>query len=347
MVGSRAWWLLAAGAAAAGLFLLLRRSKKQRLLDYLKRLPDRQDKRVVSGQFMGGGGIWGSPAPEVHSLTGKWLAMIGSRYWEAGKTSIPGFINWQGPNAHLIDHWNHGGLVTETMNVGAPGFARNGGSHHNRVDFAVLRDRSSAIYADFKDMLRITADGLQELKDAGVVVLLRPYQEMQYDWAWWGNNSRDDFVWLWRETYDYFVRERRLDNLLWWYNPGQESTQIMNRDWLFYYPGDDVVDIVGFTLYNAFDTGTLGRQVTAYNQLLTTGKPFGLGEVGPFTGSTQNPPAFYSFDCQKYTLRIREFFPRTVLVQVWEDMWGLHRQLNPQGFMDDPWVIDRDELPKL
>ena len=67
------------------------------------------------------------------------------------------------------------------------------------------------------------AAGLEELKEAGVVVIWRPFHEMNGDWFWWGAKPPAEFVKVWRHMFDYFTNTKQLDNLLWAYGPNHRE----------------------------------------------------------------------------------------------------------------------------
>ena len=67
--------------------------------------------------------------------------------------------------------------------------------------------------------LDILAAGLGELQDAGVVVLWRPFHEVNGDWFWWGGKKPETFIRVWRHMFDYFTKTKKLNNLLWVYGP--------------------------------------------------------------------------------------------------------------------------------
>jgi mannan endo-1,4-beta-mannosidase len=75
------------------------------------------------------------------------------------------------------------------------------------------------------DDLKRAADQLQKLKDAGVPVLWRPLHEADLRCFWWGRYGPEPYKKLWGMMYDYMVRERGLNNLIWVWN-GQ------NKNWL-------------------------------------------------------------------------------------------------------------------
>ncbi len=87
-----------------------------------------------------------------------------------------------------------------------------------------------------------TADGTK------VPILFRPWHEHTGNWFWWGQNYATDQQYkdLWMMTYDR-LNENGVNNLLYAYSPGTEpkdTTQYLAR-----YPGDDVIDLIGFDAY--------------------------------------------------------------------------------------------------
>jgi mannan endo-1,4-beta-mannosidase len=118
---------------------------------------------------------------------------------------------------------------------------------------------------------------LQRFEDDDVIVLWRPFHESTGDWFWWSTATPAEYEALWRELYDYLVEERQLDNLLWVYAPAATTSDLI-RDPLFYWPGDDRVDIVGVSFYGE-DPENLEEY--GLRELRTTGKPVAATELGP------------------------------------------------------------------
>ena len=100
-------------------------------------------------------------------------------------------------------------------------------------------------FADFASTIR---DDEGEL----IPLLFRPYHELIGSWFWWGRDlcTADEYKQLWRMTHNYLTQEKGLHNLLYVY-----STSNFNDAPLFLerYPGDDVVDILGFDIYQYGD----------------------------------------------------------------------------------------------
>ncbi len=95
--------------------------------------------------------------------------------------------------------------------------------------------------------IEIIATELKKLKDADVPVLWRPLHEAEGAWFWWGAEGPEACKALYRLLYDKLTNEYGLNNLIWEWTG---STSPAASEW---YPGDDVVDIVGYDKYNAAD----------------------------------------------------------------------------------------------
>ena len=95
--------------------------------------------------------------------------------------------------------------------------------------------------------IELIAGELKKLKDADVPVLWRPLHEAEGGWFWWGAEGAEPCKKLYRLLYDQLTNVYGLDNLIWIWTG---STSPAAADW---YPGDDVVDIVGYDKYNCAD----------------------------------------------------------------------------------------------
>ena len=93
----------------------------------------------------------------------------------------------------------------------------------------------------------LIAQELLKLKEADVPILWRPLHEAEGGWFWWGAEGAEPCKKLYRLLYDKLTNEYKLDNLIWVWTSSAYST---SYDW---YPGDDVVDIIGCDKYNAAD----------------------------------------------------------------------------------------------
>lgn len=103
-----------------------------------------------------------------------------------------------------------------------------------------LSDPNSEDYRLILSDIDTIAVELKKLQKAEIPVLWRPLHEAEGTWFWWGAKGAEPFKQLWRLLYRRLTETHQLHNLIWVYTSGGK------QDW---YPGDDVVDIVGTDAY--------------------------------------------------------------------------------------------------
>jgi mannan endo-1,4-beta-mannosidase len=192
------------------------------------------------------------------------------------------------------------------------------------------------VQAEWRRKLDRIAAALAELRDAGVVVLWRPMQEMNGFWFWWGDDPTG-YRKLYVDMFEYFTREKGLDNLLWVYSPSTEIPSARS------YPGDEYVDVVAPTAYN--DALTV-KNYELFAALGSPLKPFGLAEYG---AKLDGPlAAAGTLDTLNIIRRIRNDYPRAAYWVSWhsypESHWSIISNLNYLALMNDPDVITLDKL---
>jgi hypothetical protein len=143
-----------------------------------------------------------------------------------------------------IDWWEQGGIPTIMWHWGAPTVGEGYEASKGTIDVeAALTPGTAEHEAMMEDLDRI-ASYLEELKQANVPILWRPFHELNGGWFWWSKDGPEAFKELWRYMFDYFVNERDLNNLIWvlcYSSHGDE-------DW---HPGEEYVDIAGADTYEA------------------------------------------------------------------------------------------------
>jgi mannan endo-1,4-beta-mannosidase len=119
---------------------------------------------------------------------------------------------------------------------------------------------------------------LQQLQDAHVPVLWRPYHEMNGNWFWWGGRTGEySTIALYRQLFDRLVNHHHLNNLIWVWSvdrPGENAKHHAE-----FFPGIEYVDILALDVYGSDFAQTYYDSLVA----LAQGKPVALDEVG-------NPP---------------------------------------------------------
>jgi mannan endo-1,4-beta-mannosidase len=313
-----------------------------RLLGYLLELPERKNKKVISGQNCCHGneiiGCYEAYVEALHAATGKWPGMIGVDY-EYTNRFTPAQLSEC--NQYLIDYWHEGGLITINWAPHNP-WTDGGTRDLTVVEIRDLYDPDSEIYDKWHRELDRIAGGLEELQQAGVVVLWRPMQEMNGNWFWWGSGSSPDdpqhFRKVYQDMFHYFTDEKQLNNLIWVYSVAVHCGRDYAKEPAFYYPGDDYVDIVGTNVYESE-----GYSICDYEAIKQLGKPVALTECGPDHAKMDG-----SFDNTLMLEAIKTQAPDIVYWTTWHD-WPDHyvsmvSNRKARELLEDPWVITRDEI---
>jgi|CZKI01.1.fsa_nt_gi mannan endo-1,4-beta-mannosidase len=320
---------LAAGRAAAQTADPGASARTKAVLAYVRSLTEGGGRRVLSGQFLEFAPNATLSLPEaIHQASGKWPAYIGVDYMNFRTQSI----DTEAADRVSIDYWGQGGLVEVNVHLTNPANPKGGGLRDKGVDLSeVLRAGSAANIAWIHE-LDLIAGGLGRLQDAGVVVLWRPFHEMNGGWFWWGAKPPADFIALWRQMFAYFTGAKHLHNLIWIYSPN------MGANAGDYYPGDGYADMVGLDAYTDYVDAD---HIKGFAALLKTGKPAGFGEYGPHGAS--NPPGTYEYT--KFGDGLAANFPRAVFFMAWNDKWCPAKNLNAKEFYNDPSTVTRGDLP--
>ena len=256
--------------------------------------------------------------------------MIGLDYAAA---YAQGGLEYKTANDLAIEYARQGGLVTISAHLYNPANPKGGGLRDEGVDLRTLLAPGSETHDRWMKELDILAAGLKELQDAGVVVLWRPFHEMNGGWFWWGAKDPETFIRLWRQMFDYFTATQGLNNLLWVYSPNHGDKTAA------YYAGDRYVDIVGLDAYTDFVDP---QHILGYDAVAGLPKPFGFTEFGPH--GAQNPPGDY--DYLRFISGIETHFPRTAFFMAWNDKWSLGHNRNAKQLLEHPWLVNREDLPE-
>ncbi|NLH15612.1 MAG: family 16 glycosylhydrolase [Phycisphaerae bacterium] len=300
------------------------------VLDYFYSLSDKTENKILSGQFTNFGDSSNLKIMrQIHDATGQWPGLMGVDYADFRR----GSITTKTPNAAAIEYWRQGGLVHVMAHLYNPANPKGGGLRDRGVDIADVLKEGTETHKRWMEQLDLIAEGLLELKTAGVVVLWRPFHEMNGGWFWWGAQKPESFIAVWRHMFDYFSNAKGLDHLLWVYGPNHGDKTAA------YYAGDDFVDLVGLDAYTDFLDP---EHVRGYAEIAAINKPFGFSEYGPHASS--NPPGDY--DYRRFLEGVQKNFPKTCYFMSWNGKWSLASNQFVKEMLDDPAVANRDDLPK-
>lgn len=236
-------------------------------------------KKILSGQQV----IYDSfEMDAIYEITEKYPAIMGLDFMDYSPSRVErgacGIDTDKG-----IDWWNRGGIVTFCWHWNAPMDLIDkepdrlwwSGMYTRATTFDFekgLQDYSSEEYRLLLRDMDAIATELKKLQDAGVPVIWRPLHEASGGWFWWGAKGPKPYKSLWRLMFERFTEFHQLKNLIWVWN-GQDS------DW---YPGDDVVDIIGEHSYlEPHDHSPLEREFKKATSYSNEFKMAALTENGP------------------------------------------------------------------
>lgn len=205
--------------------------------------PDRSDVKSVCGEF-----------PAVMSFD---LGRL-----ELGHTKNLDNISVERLRDETVKQYLRGGMVSfswhadnpvtgkDAWDVSQKGVVKTllpGGVNHDKM--IAWLDR----IADFLNSIR-TPDGKK------VPVLFRPWHEHTGSWFWWGKDlcSVEDYKSLWKMAINR-LKEKGCSQLLYAYSPGADQPSA--EDFFERYPGDDLIDVIGFDAYQMKDRSAYVRQM--------------------------------------------------------------------------------------
>lgn len=165
----------------------------------------------IDGKYMLSGQMWSPWGVDeldyLKKVTGKYPALCGHD------------LIHEKDNAReielLIDWWKKGEIPTLMWHWGAPGKGEGYEQSKMKIDIDRCFQKGTVEYeAMWSDLKRI-ADWLTVLRDANVPVLWRPMHECDGNWFWYSKGTGEQFKKLWITMFNYFTKERKLNNLIW------------------------------------------------------------------------------------------------------------------------------------
>ena len=146
-------------------------------------------------------------------------------------------------------------MITISWHARSPFGAEKGAwdTAHGTVTSILPGGSNHELYKQWLDNIASFFSSLKGNKGEKIPVLFRPFHEHTGNWFWWCKNASTDFEYkiLWRFTNYYLQQEKGLHNLLWIYSTSSDFKT--KEEFLERYPGDDVVDMLGFDAYQYDD----------------------------------------------------------------------------------------------
>jgi len=167
-------------------------------------------------------------------------------------TSVGWFIDIEDPAFSLpVTYMPNNNLYRQLESLWAEGYVSfiNLGSKSTAAEIAGgMRDREIGYLADY---YKLWVD-----QGGGRKALIAPLQEMNgvyYDGTTWTTYAGDqeNFKLAYKRIQNIFLQKEISRDQVWWtFAPNGWSTDDGKHDFELYYPGDDFVDVIGFSSYN-------------------------------------------------------------------------------------------------
>ena len=180
-------------------------------------------------------------------------------------------------------------------------------------------------------------------------VIFRPFSEQNGNWNWYGRLRQDEFVSMYRWMRDYMVNVKGLHNIIWTleghigvHRPSGTGNSGAAMD--YYYPGDDALDLVGFSAY--ISGWNPGFDADAQSRLHP--KAFAITEGGPPANEDDVPNAYNS----TYLPALDNWYPRAAFFVIWNS-WStgpyvaIKDNANYVPLLTDPRVTNRENMNYL
>jgi mannan endo-1,4-beta-mannosidase len=276
----------------------------------------------------------------VYENTGRYPSIVGLDFtYHVGLNT-----EWYTSNASLLHsvvndavaYWRRGGIPALSWHWRDPSRQSAGYDSPDSGGIECFLDASKAVdnrTVEYQWIIRdidIIAEQLLELQARGVAALFRPLHEASGRWFWWGYKGPEVTKKLYRIMYERLVKYHKIRNLIWVWTTGSTDKDL---EW---YPGDDVVDILGLDIYVMGNHSAQDDAFRKVRDMFGGRKIVALSECGSIPGADEmkSKGALWAY-----------FMP-------WNDHFVIPLGDVPYNsvefwrrLMNDPFVITLDKMP--
>jgi len=227
---------------------------------------------------------------DIKDVTGDYPALYG---WDLGGIEHEKSNNIDGVPFKKMKNWikeiyDRGGVSTISWHMDNPLTMRNSWDTTSGSLRSILPNgEKHQLYLSWLDEAAQFLGNLKGSDGKKIPILYRPFHELTGNWFWWckNNASAQEFKEIWTFTIHYLRETKKLNNLIIVYNTADFKSK---EEFLEYYPGDDVVDVLSFDKYQYTNPVTDSSFITeVQNQLKIMNevavehqKPMAIAETG-------------------------------------------------------------------
>lgn len=257
----------------------------------------------------------------------------------------------------IREAYDRGGISTLSMHLGNPVTGRNFYDTTPAVPAIIPGGEKHQAYRDELDRFASFVGSLRGSDGALIPFIFRPFHEHNKSWFWWGrgNCTPEEFVALWRFTVTYLRDQKGLHNLLYAYSPDSLPGN-RKADYLWGYPGDDFVDVLGYDHYCQDVAEALSglRIIVALAEergklpaFTETGVPDGLAKARPGKYFTERLLKPLKEDASARRVAYVMLWQNRVSERYWVPLEGDPLLPDFRAFVADPAIALEEDLPHL
>lgn len=308
---------------------------------------------------------------DVRDITGAYPAVYG---WDIGHIaydnnvdSVPFdlMIKW------IKEGYERGGVITISWHELSP---RPHKPIWSRDPSPALVLPGGEMHEEFRERLLMVGNFFNQLRDSQgrpIPVIFRPWHEHNGDWFWWckHNATEQEYIDLWRYTVHFLRDSLQINHLLYAISPDRSrmATAHDPKDFLYGWPGDEYVDIIGLDNYwdvgaSAIHGGAKSRKeqdslfILSLRTLVTIAEQ--KNKLPALTETGNNLVS----ESDWFTQRILEPLKKDPIASkisyflVWRNVWhshyfapypGHHAEADFIKFYNDDLILFEDGLPNL
>jgi len=190
---------------------------------------------------------------DIRDITGEYPALFGFDLGriELGWTQNLDSVPFEKTRLFIQEAYERGGVITLSWHLNNPLTGLTAWDNKPGAVASILPGGAkNSLYTNWLDRVADFLSGLKGKHGESIPIILRLFHELNGGWFWWGKDqcSPDEMKQLWRYTIHYLRNEKSLHNLLYAFNTDKFNG---GSEYIERYPGDDLIDIMGFDIYQA------------------------------------------------------------------------------------------------
>lgn len=208
---------------------------------------------------------------DIKDVTGDYPAVMG---FELGRLELDHEVNldsvpFDKMRMFVKEAYEHGSVITISWHLNNPLTGKTAWDPSPGTVASILPGgEKNTLYNTWLDKVAGFFLSLKGNHGEYIPIIFRPFHELNGSWFWWSgkNCTPAEINQLYQYTEKYLRDTKQVHNLLYAFNTDKFYSA---DEYLERYPGDDYTDIIGFDIYQAYNTGTNEQFMNAANNMLT------------------------------------------------------------------------------